>query len=101
MTGWTTTDSLGQFELWSGTFGGMLPESGNQHLEINANDTNEVVSQVIAGLSTTCPATLCFYYTGRYPEPTNNTFQVELSGPGIATTTTLKPVGYSIGGWQL
>ena len=101
---WTTTDSLGQFELWAGT-GTSIPVlagNGNQHLEINANDGNETVSQVINNLSTNCLATLCFYYTGRFPNPSNNTFTVELSGPGFTTIlATLVPVSYAVGGWQL
>ncbi len=102
VSGWATTDSQGEFELWSGTAGGMLAQSGNQHLEINANDNDETVSQVVSGLNINCPAQLCFSYTGRFPNPSNNTFHVELSGPGFTTTTvTLRPVAYGAGGWQL
>lgn len=107
--GWTTDDSQGDFELWSGTsggspaFGGILPTDGNQHLEINAHDGNETVSQVIGNLNTNCPATLCFSYTGRFSDPLNNRFEVELSWPGVGSpiVATLSPVSYGVAGWQL
>jgi len=100
--GWMTTDSLGDFELWagSGTSIPVLAGNGNQHLEINARDSDETVSQVVTGLNTNCPATLCFYYTGRFPNPLNNTFEVTVLGSTL-TPVTRSPVSHAVGGWQL
>ncbi|MEM7215328.1 MAG: hypothetical protein AAF423_07270 [Pseudomonadota bacterium] len=35
--GWTTTDSLGQIELWDSGFLGVVSDTGLQHAELNAN----------------------------------------------------------------
>ena len=97
---WTTTDSQGDFEIWSGNYGGLTSPDGNQHLEINANDGDETVSQVVSGLIPNCTTKLCFYFTGRFPNPSNNTFTVSVVGGGV-TPITLRPVAYSVAGWQL
>jgi uncharacterized repeat protein (TIGR03803 family) len=96
---WATTDSQGEFELWSGAYGGLSPAIGNQHLEINAHDGDETVSQVIGNLDPTCPTTLCFAYTGRYSNPSNNTFIVTVLGSSL-TPATLRPVVHGVVGWQ-
>lgn len=94
---WTANSAL---EIWNGNFGGMLAQDQAQHLEINANTANQTVSQVVTNLNTNCQATLCFYYTGRYPNPLNNRFEIILPGSGLAPVT-LTPVSYGVGGWQL
>ena len=101
--GWMTTDSLGDFELWAGTANSIPSQAGNQHLEINAHDGDETVSQDVP-VTTNCPATLCFFYTGRFPNPLNNALEVEVSWPGAGSPilANLTPVwSYSVGGWQL
>ena len=74
---------------------------GTNQLEINAQTDNETVSQVVTGLSTNCPATFCFDYTGRFglvSNTPNNDFTVTLSG-GYSLSVPLDPAGYSVGGW--
>ncbi len=101
LAGWTTTDSAGKFELWAGSAMGVPSASGNQNLEINANDGDEIVSQVLT-VGANCPSTFCFRYTGRYGLPANNTFKVTLSWPGGAPiSATLSPASYATGGWKL
>lgn len=97
---WTTTSQF--LEVWRDTFGGIPASDGTNQLEINAQSDNETVTQVVTGLSTNCPATFCFDYTGRFglvEGGYNNDFTVTLSG-GWSLSVPLNPAIYSIGGWQ-
>jgi hypothetical protein len=87
--GWTTTNTFGEFEIWSGTFGAIPASEGVQSLEINASIADETVFQTISvtpGILTT----LSFDYTGREPD---NTFTISLSG-GWTAANTLNPASY-------
>jgi len=89
ISGWTTTNVGGLFEIWSGSFGLIPATEGVQSLEINASIADETIFQTIAvtpGMLTT----LSFDYTGREPD---NTFTVSLSD-GYTSSTTLDPVSY-------
>ena len=82
----------------SGVYAKIQPADTLQHLEINANDLVETVSQVVSNLSTNCPVTFCFNYRGRFglvDSTPNNDFTVTLSG-GSALSVPLNPVA---GGW--
>jgi len=94
LTGWDTSEASAQLEFWNGTFGSMAPQEGNQHLEITASSRTATVSQTLANLNTNCPATLCFYYTGRLNF--DNHFTVELSdgSGGVLLTQLLNPPAY-------
>jgi len=100
LTGWDTTEViLPQIEFWNGNFNGMAPQGGPQHLEITAREPNATVSQVISGLSTNCPATLCFYYAGRpfY----DNHFTVEIEGSGLLAEVLNGQSYLNAGSWLL
>ena len=100
--GWTTT--AGDFlEVWCNPFGSIPASTGTNQLEINAQSTDQTVSQVVTGLNTNCPATFCFDYTGRFGlagGTPNNDFTVTLSG-GASLSLPLDPVSYYSGaGWM-
>ncbi len=100
--GWTGNNSAGVLttvELWRFTFGGMTAQSGAQHLEINAQISNETVSQVITGLDTDCLATLCFWHVGRFGVA-DNRFKVEITGSGLPPVTLDPPAYVNAGSWQ-
>ena len=89
ISGWTTTNAGGLFEIWSGTFGAIPATEGVQSLEINASIVDETVFQTVSvtpGLLTT----LSFDYTGREAD---NTFTISLSD-GYTAATTLDPASY-------
>jgi cysteine-rich repeat protein len=95
----------GTVEFWD-ALTGLDPRDGDQHLEISASASNAVVCQTVAGLTNGCPATLCFYYTGRpgtqNDVPFDNTFTLTVSG-GASYSTTLSHVPYvapPATGWQ-
>jgi DNA-binding beta-propeller fold protein YncE len=99
--GWTT--AAGNFlEIWCNTVSGIPASLGTNQLEINAQSVDEIVSQVVTGLSTNCPATFCFDYTGRFGMvggTPNNDFTVTLSSGGILFSVALDPAAYAAGGW--
>jgi hypothetical protein len=96
--GWTTAANK-FLEVWCNTFSGIPAQSGTNQLEINALSKDETVSQAVTGLNTNCSATLCFYYTGRYPNKFNNSFSIAVAGSPLLPVT-LNPEDYSVGGWQ-
>ncbi|HAO77950.1 MAG TPA: hypothetical protein DCQ92_03035, partial [Verrucomicrobia subdivision 3 bacterium] len=99
--GWTTAAS-NFLEIWCNTVSGIPASLGTNQLEINAQSVDETVSQVVTGLSTTCPATFCFDYTGRFGMvggTPNNDFTVTLSSGGILFSVALDPAAYAAGGW--
>jgi len=89
ISGWTTPNVGGLFEIWSGTFGSIPATEGIQSLEINASIADETVFQTIS-VTPGVLTTLSFDYTGREPD---NTFTISLSG-GYAFSTTLDPASY-------
>ncbi len=98
--GWTT--SAGEFlEVWANTILGIPAARGVNQLEINAQSTDQTVSQTITNLSTNCPAEFCFQYTGRFGDvgnSPNNDFTVTLNG-AFAMSVTLDPAAYATNGW--
>lgn len=44
--GWTTTDVRGQIEFWGRGFQGVLPQDGNQFVELNANSNGRLSQEV-------------------------------------------------------
>ncbi|HEY4416495.1 MAG TPA: immunoglobulin domain-containing protein [Verrucomicrobiae bacterium] len=104
--GWTTA-ATNTLEIWCNTVGGIPATDGTNQLEINAQSADETVSQTVTGLSTTCPVTFCFDYTGRFglitnavgPVTPNNDFTVSLTGKDFAFSVPLNPTSYATGGW--
>ena len=98
--GWTTTAG-NTLEIWGNTELGLPASHGTNHMEIDANSNDQTVTQVVTNLSTNCPATFCFDYTGRFGlagNTYNNDFTVTLSG-GYSYSADLDPAIYSVGGW--
>jgi hypothetical protein len=94
-------------ELWRGAGLAVGQQDLNQHLEISSDVASETVCQTVANLTPGCPATLCFWYTGRpggqNGVPFNNAFTVNLSG-AFALSATLSPAPFpapapATGGW--
>ncbi len=104
--GWTTA-TTNYLEVWANTVSGIPATDGTNQLEINAQSADETVSQTVTGLSTTCPVTFCFDYTGRFGAATNgagastpnNDFTVSITGKDFAFSVPLNPVAYATGGW--
>ena len=99
--GWTTAAN-NVLEVWGNNTGGIPASLGRNQLEINAQSANETVSQVVTGLSTTCPVTFCFDYTGRNDAvggTNNNDFTVILSSGGVSNSVALNPATYAVGCW--
>ena len=98
--GWTTA-STNSLEVWCNTV--TFPASlGTNQLELNAQSADETVSQVVTGLSTHCPATFCFDYTGRFGlvnGTPNNDFTVTLTSGSSLVSLSLDPTAYATGGW--
>lgn len=97
--GWTTTTG-NTLEVWGNTYNGLPASEGTNHMEINAQSNDMTVSQVVTNLSTNCPITICFDYTGRFGlsgATYNNDFTFSVSG-GFTNSVDLNPPTYS-GGW--
>jgi hypothetical protein len=103
--GWTT-DAADTLEVWGNTVTGLPASEGANQMEINARSNDQTVWQVVTNLSTNCPATFCFKYTGRFGlqgNTYNNDFTVTLSSgnsvSGDLLSADLDPNPYSVSGW--
>ena len=103
--GWTTTagDTL---EVWANIVNGLPAAAGVNQMEICAQSTDQTVWQVVTNLSTNCPATFCFKYTGRFGlagNTYNNDFTVTLSTgnsvSGNLLSADLNPDPNTVAGW--
>ncbi len=46
VSGWSTTDTRGQIEFWGRGFQGVIPQHGNQFVELNANSNGRLSQEV-------------------------------------------------------
>ncbi len=61
--GWSTTSSSGQIEFWRAPFQGVIPPSGQQHIELNANQPADLYFDACLFDGETI--TWSFYHRGR------------------------------------
>ncbi|MFT5142150.1 MAG: hypothetical protein ACI80V_002406 [Rhodothermales bacterium] len=75
---WKTTATNHKIEVWGDGFGGIFAPSGNQFIELNANQTATLYQSFTAVAST--PVTISFWHSGRYTAP--DVMEVSLTGLG-------------------
>lgn len=63
VTGWSTTSSSGMMEFWRAPFQGVVPASGQQHIELNANQAADLYFD--ACMFNGESLTWSFYHRGR------------------------------------